>query len=70
MNTASASSVFDSFAPDVRRPVLPETDVSYAVEDTAVGRLLLGELERMAPQWPAADFDVEEQRGRLQAETA
>ncbi len=36
----------------------------------AVGQLLLGELERMAPQWPAADFDVEVQRGRLQAETA
>ncbi len=36
----------------------------------AVGRLLLGELERMAPQWPGADFDVEEQRGRLQTETA
>ena len=30
----------------------------------------LGELERMAPQWPAADFDVEEQRGRLQSEPA
>jgi len=35
------STSFDSFAPDVRRPVLPETDISYAVEDTAVGRLLL-----------------------------
>lgn len=35
------SSVFESFAPDVRPPVLPETDISYAVEDTAVGRLLL-----------------------------
>jgi methylated-DNA-[protein]-cysteine S-methyltransferase len=35
------STAFDSFAPDVRPPVLPETDVSYAVEDTAVGRLLL-----------------------------
>ncbi|GAA4117150.1 methylated-DNA--[protein]-cysteine S-methyltransferase [Knoellia locipacati] len=32
---------FAAFAPDVRPPVLPETDVSYAVEDTAVGRLLL-----------------------------
>ena len=41
MNTSSASSVFGSFAPDVRRPVLPHTDISYAVEDTAVGRLLL-----------------------------
>lgn len=30
-----------AFAPDVRPPVLPESDVSYAVEDTAVGRLLL-----------------------------
>ncbi|MFC7485278.1 methylated-DNA--[protein]-cysteine S-methyltransferase [Knoellia sp. CPCC 206453] len=35
------STAFDSFAPDVRPPVLPETDISYAVEDTAVGRLLL-----------------------------
>jgi len=35
------TSLFDSFVPDVRPPVLPETDVSYAVEDTAVGRLLL-----------------------------
>lgn len=35
------TTAFDSFAPDVRRPVLPETDISYAVEDTAVGRLLL-----------------------------
>ncbi len=36
----------------------------------AVGRLLLGELERMAPRWPEADFDVEVQRRRLQSETA
>lgn len=35
------SVLFEDFAPDVRRPVLPETDISYAVEDTAVGRLLL-----------------------------
>ena len=33
--------LFDDFSPDVRPPVLPETDVSYAVEDTPVGRLLL-----------------------------
>lgn len=32
---------FEDFAPDVRPPVLPVTDVSYAVEDTPVGRLLL-----------------------------
>lgn len=32
---------FEDFSPDVRPPVLPESDVSYAVEDTAVGRLLL-----------------------------
>lgn len=36
--TATALS---SFAPAVRPPALPESDVSYAVEDTAVGRLLL-----------------------------
>ncbi|KGN31346.1 DNA methyltransferase [Knoellia sinensis KCTC 19936] len=35
------SSVFAEFAPEVRRPVLPETDISYAVSDTSVGRLLL-----------------------------
>lgn len=29
------------FAPEVRPPVLPATDVSYVVEDTAVGRMLL-----------------------------
>lgn len=29
------------FDPQVRRPNLPPTDVSYAVEDTAVGRMLL-----------------------------
>lgn len=34
-------SAFASFAPSVRPPSLPESDVSYAVEDTAVGRLLL-----------------------------
>ena len=32
---------FAAFAPDVRPPDLPESDISYAVEDTAVGRLLL-----------------------------
>jgi methylated-DNA-[protein]-cysteine S-methyltransferase len=30
-----------AFAPPVRPPVLPASDVSYVVEDTAVGRLLL-----------------------------
>lgn len=29
------------FAPTIRPPVLPESDVSYAVDDFAVGRLLL-----------------------------
>ena len=33
--------LFDDFAPVVRPPELPRTDISYAVEDTAVGRLLL-----------------------------
>lgn len=37
----TAAEVFGAYAPDVRPPVLPESDVSYAVEDTAVGRLLL-----------------------------
>lgn len=31
----------------------------------AIGQLLHGALARMAPEWPTADFDVEEQRGRL-----
>ena len=30
-----------AFDPDVRPPVLPASDVSYVVEDTAVGRMLL-----------------------------
>jgi methylated-DNA-[protein]-cysteine S-methyltransferase len=33
--------LFDDFEPPVRPPVLAQTDISYAVEDTAVGRLLL-----------------------------
>ncbi len=32
---------FDAFAPPLSRPRLPVSDVSYVVEDTAVGRLLL-----------------------------
>jgi PPK2 family polyphosphate:nucleotide phosphotransferase len=35
-----------------------------------VGRLLLDHLRGMNLQWPPADFDVEEQRRRLLAETA
>ena len=31
----------------------------------AVGQMLHDTLARMAPSWPAADFDVEEQKGRL-----
>jgi PPK2 family polyphosphate:nucleotide phosphotransferase len=34
----------------------------------AVARLLHDTLERMAPEWPAADFDVDEQRKRLTEE--
>lgn len=34
----------------------------------AIGRLLLQTLREMDPQWPKADFDVEEQRRRLQEE--
>lgn len=33
----------------------------------AVQRLLLDALERMNPQWPAADFDVEAEKKRLAA---
>lgn len=31
----------------------------------AIGQMLHDTLARMAPEWPAADFDVSEQRGRL-----
>ena len=31
----------------------------------AIGQILHDTLGRMAPEWPTADFDVEEQRGRL-----
>ncbi len=34
----------------------------------AIGQILHDTLARMAPEWPAADFDVEEQRGRLLGE--
>ncbi len=35
----------------------------------AVGSLLLDALRGLAPQWPAADFDLDEQRTRLAAES-
>jgi PPK2 family polyphosphate:nucleotide phosphotransferase len=34
----------------------------------AIGQMLHDTLARMAPEWPAADFDVSEQRGRLDDE--
>ncbi len=34
----------------------------------AVGSLLLDALRGMAPQWPVAEFDIEEQRQRLESE--
>ena len=34
----------------------------------AIGHLLLDALERMKPQWPKADFDVEAERQRLTSE--
>ncbi len=34
----------------------------------AVGTLLHGALAELDPQWPAADFDVAEQRQRLENE--
>jgi PPK2 family polyphosphate:nucleotide phosphotransferase len=34
----------------------------------AIGELLHDTLERMAPEWPAADFDISEQRARLEGE--
>jgi polyphosphate kinase 2 (PPK2 family) len=33
-----------------------------------IGQLLLETLEELDPQWPKADFDVEEQRRRLENE--
>ena len=35
----------------------------------AIGSLLLDTLRGLDPQWPAADFDVAEQRARLEGET-
>jgi PPK2 family polyphosphate:nucleotide phosphotransferase len=35
----------------------------------AVQRLLLNELRRLNPQWPAAEFDVEAEKARLRAST-
>ena len=34
----------------------------------AIGHLLHETLQRMNPTWPAADFDVSEQRSRLEDE--
>ena len=58
---------FAAFAPDVRPPGLPESDVSYAVEDTPVGRLLLavredGRLVTSAYVTSTADEDAWLQR--------
>lgn len=64
------SVLFEDFSPTVRPPVLPETDISYAVEDTAVGRLLLairsdGRLVTSA--YVATDVDEEVWLQRLSA---
>jgi methylated-DNA-[protein]-cysteine S-methyltransferase len=40
-NSTALERALRGFAPDLRPPVLPEPDVAYAVEDTAVGRILL-----------------------------
>jgi methylated-DNA-[protein]-cysteine S-methyltransferase len=40
--------VLATFDPTVRPPVLPPSDVSYVVEDTVVGRMLLASTERGA----------------------
>jgi methylated-DNA-[protein]-cysteine S-methyltransferase len=39
--TDPASGLFSGFDPTVHPPVLPPSDVSYVVEDTAIGRMLL-----------------------------
>ncbi len=46
--------------------VIPSDKKWY--RNLAVGSLLLDTLRRLAPQWPAADFDIDEQRARLAAE--
>lgn len=47
--------------------VVPANRKWYA--RVAVQRLLLNTLTAIDPQWPAADFDVEEQKARLEAST-
>ncbi|KGN37122.1 methylated-DNA--[protein]-cysteine S-methyltransferase [Knoellia subterranea] len=62
MNASPITAVFDDFAPAILPPVLPESDVSYAVEDTAVGRLLLAVRAdgRLVTSAYVADSDTED----------
>jgi PPK2 family polyphosphate:nucleotide phosphotransferase len=65
---------------DAYRIALERTNTEYApwhvipadrkwFRNLAVGSLLLEALSGIDPQWPVADFDVEEQRGRLLTES-
>jgi len=45
MSEHSLAEALSAFAPPVMRPELPISDVSYIVEDTAVGRILLARNE-------------------------
>ena len=51
--------------PDAPWYVVPADEKWYA--RLAVQKILLGELRAMNPQWPAAEFDVAEQKKRLAA---
>lgn len=48
--------------------VIPSDKKWY--RNLAIGHLLLQTLQHLNPQWPAADFDVDEQRKRLLGEAA
>ena len=50
-----------AFTPTITAPVLPESDVSYAALDTAVGRLLLATAEGRLVLCAYAAGETEEQ---------
>ncbi|KAM9862012.1 PPK2 family polyphosphate kinase [Leucobacter sp. BZR 635] len=54
-----------SSAPHAPWFVVPANSKWYA--RVAVQRIVIGELERINPQWPAADFDVAAEQARLEA---
>lgn len=52
-------------APDAPWFVVPADHKWYA--RAAVQRIVISELSRVDPEWPEADFDVEEERARVEA---